>query len=113
MPDAYSQVQTRRELLLSGYTPEPLTKRLSIARQLTKGVYYTHLYDFVHKNIIPEAILTLDQEKEACDGTVVFLVGFQLIHIADAQTNTQKSDGKETIYQHPSRIGSTAVKFIM
>ncbi|KAH7235466.1 hypothetical protein BKA59DRAFT_425380 [Fusarium tricinctum] len=113
VPDGYSRVQSCRELLLSGHVPDSLTKRLNIARQLATAVYFTHLYDFVHKNITPETILTLEPEKKACEGTVICLVGFQLIRFADAQTNTLKADRKDVIYQHPSRTGNTTVKFVM
>ncbi|XEV01193.1 hypothetical protein FSHL1_006480 [Fusarium sambucinum] len=112
VPEGYSTVKSCRELLLSDGIPDSLTKRLKIARQLVTAVYYVHLYEFVHKNITPETIMILESNEEY-EAMVVCLVGFQLIRFADAQTNTTKADRKDTVYQHPSRMGSTAINFIM
>ncbi|KAF4955418.1 hypothetical protein FSARC_11850 [Fusarium sarcochroum] len=113
VPEGHSTVHSCRELLLSGRIPDSLTRRLKIARQLVTAVYYVHLYEFVHKNIAPETILTLQPSEEGTDKMVVCLVGFQLIRYADAQTNTSKLDRKGTVYQHPSRAGDAAVTFVM
>lgn len=53
VPDGYSRVQSCRQLLLSGHIPDSLTRRLNIAQQLAAVVYYTHLYDFAHKDMTP------------------------------------------------------------
>ncbi|SPJ75942.1 uncharacterized protein FTOL_05673 [Fusarium torulosum] len=113
VPEGYSTVQSCRQLLLSGRTPDSLTKRLRIAQQLVTAVYYVHLYEFVHKNITPETILSLEKTKLGQDEAVVCLVGFQLIRNADARTNTSKADRKDSVYQHPSRMSSADISFTM
>ncbi|KAM0240237.1 hypothetical protein ACHAP5_007973 [Fusarium lateritium] len=113
LPEGYSTVQSCRQLLLSGVTPDSLTKRLKIAQQLVTAVYYVHLYEFVHKNITPETILSLETTKPGQGEAVVCLVGFQLIRNADARTNTSKADRKDSVYQHPSRMSSSDISFTM
>ncbi|VUC32999.1 unnamed protein product [Clonostachys rosea] len=111
VPDGYTNVRSLRELLLSGQPPESLTIRLEMARQLVNAVYFVHLYEFVHKNLSPETILSLEKEGER--NATVCLVGFQVIRHAEAKTNTSKADRKEILYQHSARQGSESVDFIM
>ncbi|CAG9986593.1 unnamed protein product [Clonostachys byssicola] len=111
VPDGYTKVRSLRELLLSGQPPESLTMRLEMARQLVTAVYFVHLYNFVHKNLSPETILSLEKEGER--NATVCLVGFQVIRHAEAKTNTSKADRKEILYQHSARQGSDSVDFIM
>ncbi|EMT69556.1 hypothetical protein FOC4_g10003287 [Fusarium odoratissimum] len=92
VPEGYSKVQSCRRLLLSGSVPDSLTTRLQIARQLVTAVYYGHLYEFVHKDIMPETVLILEQ-PERCTDIVVY--------------------PKDSIYQHPSQMSSTRVTFSM
>ncbi|KAF5002729.1 hypothetical protein FGRMN_125 [Fusarium graminum] len=113
VPEGYSMVESCRKRLLSRSIPDSLTERLKIARQLVTAVYYVHLYDFVHKNITPETILILQRTGTEQDAMVVCLVGFQLMRNANALTNTSKEDRKNSVYQHPSRIGTAAVTFVM
>nr|CEG02321.1 unnamed protein product [Fusarium pseudograminearum CS3220] len=113
VPEGYSTARSCRELLLSGSVPNSLTKRLNIARQLVTAVYYVHLYDFVHKNITPETILTLERPEGVSDELVICLIGFQLFRYVEGKTNTSKTDQRDIVYQHPSRMGSQKVKFIM
>jgi serine/threonine protein kinase len=113
LPEGYTRVQSCRELLLSGYIPDSLTMRLKIARQLVTAIYYIHLYEFVHKNITPETMLLLECPEQGHDELLVCLVGFQLFRYVDAPTNTSRADRKDSVYQHPSRMGGTAVNFVM
>ncbi|SCN89302.1 uncharacterized protein FFB20_08472 [Fusarium fujikuroi] len=113
VPDGYSRVRNCRELLLSGIAPESLTTRLNIARQLVTAVYYVHLYEFVHKNITPETMLTLECRNRGNEQMLVCLVGFQLFRYADAPTNTSKTEKRSLLYQHPTRIDGKTVKFVM
>ncbi|WAO92364.1 Het-s domain-containing [Fusarium falciforme] len=113
VPEGYSTIRNCRELLLSGSIPDSLTKRLKIARQLVTAVYYVHLYEFVHKNITPETILTLERPGKGSDELVMCLVGFQLFRYAEGPTNASKADRKDIVYQHPSRMGSEKVNFVM
>lgn len=106
VPEGYSTIRSCRELLLSGSIPDSLTKRLKIARQLVTAAYYVHLYEFVHKNITPETILTLERPGKGSDELVMCLVGFQLFRYAEGPTNASKADRKGIVYQHPSRMGS-------
>ncbi|QGJ01569.1 hypothetical protein CEK26_003013 [Fusarium fujikuroi] len=108
VPDGYSRVRNCRELLLSGIAPESLTTRLNIARQLVTAVYYVHLYEFVHKNITPETILTLYCTSKGNEQMLVCLVGFQLFRYADAPTNTSKTEKRSLLYQHPTRIDAVS-----
>ncbi|KAF5974858.1 het-s domain-containing protein [Fusarium coicis] len=112
VPDGYSKIHSCRDLLLSG-PANSLTTRLNIARQLVTAVYYVHLYEFVHKNITPETILTLEYPNEEHAQMLVCLVGFQFFRYADAPTNTSKAEKRGLVYQHPTRIGVKTVKFVM
>ncbi|KAF4433169.1 hypothetical protein F53441_13770 [Fusarium austroafricanum] len=113
VPEGYGTVKSFRELLVSASIPDSLTIRLKIAQQLVTAVYYVHLYGFVHKNISPETILTLENPGQGHDKMAVCLVGFQLFRYVDAPTNTSRSQKKDYVYQHPSRLGSKAVNFVM
>ncbi|KAF4959482.1 hypothetical protein FGADI_1703 [Fusarium gaditjirri] len=113
VPDGYPKVRSCRELLLSGIPPHSLTTRLKIARQLVTAVYYVHLYDFVHKNITPETILTLGSLDEEHEQMLVCLAGFQLFRYVDAPTNTSKTEKRRLVYQHPTRVGSETMNFVM
>ncbi|RBR05567.1 hypothetical protein FVER53590_12915 [Fusarium verticillioides] len=104
VPDGYSRVHSCRDLLLSG-PANSLTTRLNIARQLVTAVYYVHLYEFVHKNISPETILTLESPNAEHAQMLVCLVGFQFFRYADAPTNTSKAKNRSLVYQHPTRTG--------
>ncbi|KAF5658588.1 CAMK kinase [Fusarium heterosporum] len=113
VPEGFSTVESCRKRLLSRSIPDSLTERLTIARQLVTAVYYVHLYEFVHKSITPETILTLRRTGTEQDAMVVCLVGFQLIRNANALTNTPKRDRKSSVYQHPSRMGTVTANFVM
>jgi uncharacterized coiled-coil protein SlyX len=113
VPEGYSKVQSFRELLLSGSIPDSLTTRLKMARQLATAVYYVHLYEFVHKNITPETIITLGCPEAPNDEMLVCLVGFQLFRYVDAPTNTSSTEKKDLLYHHPARMGGKKVKYVM
>lgn len=113
VPEGYSRVRSCRELLLSGIVPESVTTRLNIARQLVKAVYYVHLYEFVHKNITPEKILILECPSKEKECMLVSLAGFQLFRYADSPTNSSKAEKRSVVYQHPTRTGGKAVKYVM
>lgn len=114
VPDGYDKIHSFRDLMFSNQVPESLTIRLQLARQLVTAVYYVHLYEFVHKNISPETILTLGKSDEAgLAGSVLCLVGFQAIRYADGKTNTAGLSGKNTLYQHPLRLGDKTVEYMM
>jgi hypothetical protein len=112
VPDGFDTIRSLRELLQSGKIPSTLTTRLEIAQQLVTAVYYVHLYEFVHKNICPENILSLG--KSAMESKpLVCLVGFQVIRHADGKTNTAKLSGKNKLYQHPLRQEAHRPDYIM
>lgn len=116
VPDGYDKIRSLRQLLLSDRAPESLTTRLQIALSLARAVYFVHLYDFVHKNISPETILSLGQPGDGELGSEVCLVGFQVIRYADASTNTAELGWRNALYQHPERLlqgDSKKVPFVM
>ncbi|CZR40591.1 uncharacterized protein FPRO_05491 [Fusarium proliferatum ET1] len=54
-----------------------MTEKLDVARELAKSVSYGHTFGFVHKDVRPETVLTLEEAKTSSRST--FLVGFGLI----------------------------------
>jgi hypothetical protein len=104
VPDEFDRIRSLRQLLLADRAPESLTTRLQIAQSLAKAVYFVHLYEFVHKNISPETILSLGRTTDAELGSEVCLVGFQVIRYAYERTNTAELGWRSALYQHPNRL---------
>jgi hypothetical protein len=113
VPDGIDTIRSMRGLLIDGQVPESLTIRLEMARQLANAVYSIHLYEFVHKNICPEIILSLGSTKSGTSDPLFCLVGFQVLRYADGRTNTAKLGNRYGIYQHPQRHGSDRPTFVM
>lgn len=113
VPDGFEAIRSLRQLLLFGPAPESLTNRLEVARQLVVAVYYVHLYEFVHKNICPETILSLAKSQDQSDRPTVCLVGFQVLRHADGKTNTARLGDKNRLYQHPLRQETERPDYVM
>ncbi|KAI8950136.1 hypothetical protein F4801DRAFT_363059 [Xylaria longipes] len=102
-PHGKDTFSSLRGALLSQDTPS-LSKRLSIAKELTKSISYMHTFDFVHKNIRPETILLFDDSQTK--KSLTFLVGFEGFRAVDGAT-AQRGDAElhRDLYRHPSRQG--------
>lgn len=88
-----------------------LTAILSIARQLASAVSYIHTCGWVHKNIRPESILILPDEKSTCPSILgsAYLMGFDSFRNVNFHT-MRVGDGEwdRDLYRHPSRQGILA-----
>lgn len=107
IPDGMRRPRSLRGLILSSSASDrnhSLSDRFRIARQLAKSVSYIHMYDFVHKNIRPETVLVLDDERAGLGS--LFLVGFKAIRKVDGKT-IRAGDGawERNFYRHPQRQG--------
>ncbi|KAK4463515.1 hypothetical protein QBC42DRAFT_265427 [Cladorrhinum samala] len=116
VPQHCASITSLRELLLRGTQHESLSDRLYLAKQLTKAVYYVHLYGFVHKNIRPETILSLGKMEEGDRvPRTAFLVGFQVIRNADGRTYpvSASNEWQLNLYRHPERQTDAPEYFVM
>ncbi|KAL6406197.1 hypothetical protein AUP68_10365 [Ilyonectria robusta] len=114
VPEGYTALRSVRQLLLSGQAHDSLSDRLDMAKQLVNAVYYVHLYDFVHKNIRPETILSLSKTEEGRLPSMACLVGFQVIRNADGRTYPVPDMKWETnLYRHPLRQGNNVDYYVM
>jgi hypothetical protein len=113
VPDGIATIHSMRGLLLDSQVPGSLTIRLEMARQLAKAVYYIHLYEFVHKNICPETILSLGSVQSDTSAPMLCLVGFKVLRYADGITNAAKLGSRYWLYQHPQRHGPDRSTFVM
>lgn len=114
VPEEYNAILSLRQLLTSGRAHDSLSDRLEMAKQLAKAVYYVHLYDFVHKSVRPETILSLGKAGETSVPSTVCLVGFQVIRMADGRTYSVKDlRWENNLYRHPQRQGNDVDYFVM
>lgn len=84
VPDSIDVLQSLRQNLSSGEMHYSLSRRILIAKKLSKSVGYVHNLNFVHKHICPETILLFQDLKSRFS---TFLVGFGNFRAADGGTN--------------------------
>lgn len=114
VPEGYSIVRSLRQQLLSNIAHESLSDCLEMARQLVKAVYFTHLFDFVHKDIRPETILSIGKADQQALPSTAFLTGFQVIRKALGRTNlAPETRWEKNLYRHPRRQGSEVDYYVM
>ncbi|KAI3077773.1 hypothetical protein CBS147353_4236 [Aspergillus niger] len=81
-----------------------LSKRVQLAKQLARSVMFVHTTGFVHKSIRPETIMIFREGNE--DIGPSFLVGFERIRRAEAQTDLLGDlEWERNLYRHPVRQG--------
>ncbi|OIW34979.1 hypothetical protein CONLIGDRAFT_588619 [Coniochaeta ligniaria NRRL 30616] len=114
VPESYTAIQSLRHLLISGRPHDSLSDRIEMAKQIAKAVYYIHLYEFVHKNIRPETILSLAKAVGASVPSTGCLVGFEVTRTADGRTySLRDSRWENNLYRHPQRQGDVHDYFVM
>jgi hypothetical protein len=104
VPNGMEVLQSLRQLLLNSDGHISLSRKIRIARELTKSVSSVHIFNFVHKNIRPESILCFEDTESSQSNT--FLVGFDGFRSADGGTNLvgDMAWGRN-VYRHPLRQG--------
>lgn len=119
VPPGRSHPRSLRDLLLTELSPDSLTSRVALARELAKAVGFTHAFGFVHKNIRPESVLLFNRVASSgsdrhevhrvsyLDAPLsAFLVGFEDFRKEEGRTQRL---GDETfdanLYRHPDRQG--------
>lgn len=81
-----------------------LSDRFKLAKQLATAVSYVHMFDFVHKNVRAETILTFADGVSAIESA--FLIGFEKFRSADGRTlKAGDSAWEHNLYRHPQRQG--------
>ncbi|KAH7464179.1 hypothetical protein FOMA001_g17882 [Fusarium oxysporum f. sp. matthiolae] len=115
MPNRMYAPQSLRKQLLDGDNIpfRSLTEKFQIATRMAQVLSYVHTFGFVHKNIRPEAILMLLDERSATRSP--FLVGFENIRKEDGRTYRRGDfDWQRNLYRHPTRQGgSPSMEYIM
>ncbi|KAJ5127737.1 hypothetical protein N7448_008516 [Penicillium atrosanguineum] len=103
IPEGLDSPKTIRTLLTE--KPEcSLSKRVQLAKQLTRSVMFVHTTGFVHKGIRPETIVVFSQNGQ--DMGPSFLIGFEQVRRAEAQTSFLGDlQWERNLYRHPVRQG--------
>lgn len=105
IPKGMEIMQSLRQLLLGSDMYISLSKKLFIAQELAKAVYYVHAFDFVHKNVRPESVLYFEDPGSV--NSHAFLVGFDAFRAAEAGTMMEGDmTWARNVYRHPSRQGT-------
>lgn len=103
-PPAAVDPRSLRDLLLHRPSPNSLSLRFDIARQLARSISSVHTFGFVHKDLRPESVLVFDNSNGLTKS--VFLVGFEEFRPDAGWTQRHGDDFIErNIYRHPSRQG--------
>jgi serine/threonine protein kinase len=122
-PDDMPVLRSLRDMLLNTDEAQvPLSRRLSIGRELAKAVSYVHTFAFVHKNIRPESVLCFEEDssrlgdQDETSSSVFFpaptkshacLVGFDAFRVVDGGTLLGGDlTWERNVYRHPLRQGT-------
>lgn len=104
IPHGMEVLLSLRQLLLNSDAYMSLSRKVHLARELSKAVNYVHTFTFVHKNVRPESILCFEDHKATHNHA--FLVGFDAFRAADAGTLMGGDmTWSRNIYRHPRRQG--------
>ncbi|KAH9890227.1 hypothetical protein F4778DRAFT_377622 [Xylariomycetidae sp. FL2044] len=107
LPSGQTHAESLRGLLIR-QSPSSLTRVLSIACQLAKGVSFIHTCDFVHKNIRPETILVFPNLGSPIGVALgsAYLLGFDSFRNVNFLTmRVGDAAWERNLYRHPSRQG--------
>lgn len=103
LPNHLSEPRSLRKLILTDFAAQALDDRFLLATQLAKAVMFVHSAGFVHKNIRPETILILQDDKKELQ---TVLTGFQNFRLDEGRTLLRGDALWETnLYRHPTRQG--------
>ncbi|KAF4626567.1 hypothetical protein G7Y89_g11588 [Cudoniella acicularis] len=104
VPDGMDVLQSLRRVLLNPPADISLNRRVRIAKELAKSVYYLHLINIVHQSITPESVLLFEDTVASRSST--FLVGFNNFRLEDGMEDlTGDEVWEKNVYRHPSRQG--------
>ncbi|PGH20123.1 hypothetical protein AJ80_03691 [Polytolypa hystricis UAMH7299] len=104
IPDGLSCCPCSLQYLLHQCAPHPLSERIRLAQNVANAVTFVHTSKFVHKNILPDTILLLEDGESSLG--LPFLVGIEKVRPAEGHTLLQGDDGWEkNLYRHPTRQG--------
>ncbi|KAK4495371.1 hypothetical protein PRZ48_013702 [Zasmidium cellare] len=107
LPGGTREVMSLRQLLTMENT-HSLNARLELARSLSTAVFFTHAYQYVHKNIRSANIVLCQGSTRNLHNGIgqVILAGFGDSR-AVSKLSSQREDMRHEydIYRHPSRIG--------
>lgn len=102
LPYGVEVIQSLRQLLLDSDEHISLSRKIRIAKELTKSVISVHTFNFVHKNIRPESVLCF--EDASSSQSKAFLAGFDDFRSADGSTNLEGDMlWERNVYRHPLR----------
>ncbi|RDW93023.1 uncharacterized protein DSM5745_00345 [Aspergillus mulundensis] len=100
-------LQSLRQLLLNSDAQMSLSRKVHMARELSKAVHYVHTLAFVHKNIRPESVLCCEVPEGTGTRSHSFLVGFDAFRAVDAGSLMGGDmSWAGNVYRHPSRQGA-------
>ncbi|KAK8137470.1 hypothetical protein PG984_002963 [Apiospora sp. TS-2023a] len=104
VPEGLTAPTSLRQVLMQNHDCLHLSQQIRIARDLATSVGFVHNFNFVHKNIHPEAIILFKSPEG--DSMSTFLVGFECFRSADAGTLRKgDADWHKDLYRHPTRQG--------
>lgn len=104
VPEGLTTPTSLRQVLMQNRDYLHLSQQICIARDLATSVGFVHNFNFVHKNIHPEAIIMFQDPEGGSMPT--FLVGFESFRSADAGTLRKgDADWHKDLYRHPTRQG--------
>ncbi|KAL5341930.1 hypothetical protein BJX70DRAFT_386392 [Aspergillus crustosus] len=106
IPQGMEKLQSLRSLLLNSDAHISLSRKVHMARELSKAVHYVHTLAFVHKNIRPESVLCFEDPDGITSRCHAFLVGFDAFRAVDAGTLMGGDmSWARNVYLHPTRQG--------
>ncbi|KAH8703901.1 hypothetical protein BGW36DRAFT_414266 [Talaromyces proteolyticus] len=104
IPRGMEVLQSLRQLLLHSDVNISLSRKIHVAREISKAVNYVHTFSFVHKNVRPESVLCFEDARSTSN--YAFLVGFDAFRAADAGTMMGGDmSWARNVYRHPDRQG--------
>jgi hypothetical protein len=104
IPTAFNEPRSLRTFLLAADYEYPLDNRFQLAKLLGRSVSFLHSSQVVHKNIMPENILLLEDSTTGLD--TPFLVGFEKFRRAEGRTYMSgDAFWEKNLYRHPKRQG--------
>lgn len=107
-PDTY-KVRSLRRILLTKPT-FPRDDRVQLARTLARAVYFTHISQYVHKDVRAGNVLLCDSEAAENRRYPATLGRALLVGFSDSRLSTASSQligtkaTEREMYQHPSRL---------
>jgi hypothetical protein len=104
VPTAFHKPRSLRTLLLAANHRYTLDDRFRLAKLLARSVSFLHSSQVVHKNIVPETVILLEDPSTGLE--TPFLVGFEKFRQAGGRTYMSGDTfWEKNLYRHPKRQG--------